>query len=100
VALRAEVVDLVGLHLLHDADEVGRVRQVTVVQDEALVLHMRVFVDVVHALGVEQRRPPLDAVNLVALVEQELGQVAAVLAGDAGDEGFFHGVVGIVGDQG
>jgi hypothetical protein len=39
--------------LLHDADEVGRIRQIPIVQDEALVLHMRVFVDAVHPLGVE-----------------------------------------------
>ena len=28
-----------------------------------------------------------DAVNLVALVQQQLGEIGAVLAGDAGDEG-------------
>jgi hypothetical protein len=41
----------------------------------------------VYPLGVEQRRPALDAVDFIALLEQELGQVAAVLAGDAGDAG-------------
>jgi hypothetical protein len=30
-----------------------------------------------------------DAVHLVAFGQQELGQIRAVLAGDAGDEGFF-----------
>ena len=30
--------------------------------------------------------------DLVALVEQEFGQIRAVLAGDPGDEGFFHGL--------
>ena len=31
-------------------------------------------------------RAALDAVHLIALLQQELGQVGAVLAGDAGDE--------------
>jgi hypothetical protein len=37
-------------------------------------------------LGVEQRGAALDAVHLVALFQQELGQIGAVLAGDAGDQ--------------
>jgi hypothetical protein len=46
---------------------------------------VRVAVQVVDAVGVEERRAALDAVHLVALVEQELGEIGAVLAGDAGD---------------
>jgi hypothetical protein len=38
------------------------------------------------ALEVERRAAPDDAHHLVALLEQELGQVRAVLARDAGDE--------------
>jgi hypothetical protein len=50
---------------------------------------VRVFIDVVDPLGVEQRGAALDAVHLIALVQQEFSQIAAVLAGDAGDQGFF-----------
>ena len=32
VALRGEIVDLVGLRLLHDADQVGRIGHVAVMQ--------------------------------------------------------------------
>jgi len=46
----------------------------------------------VDAVGVEERGAALDAVDLVALLEQELGEVRAVLAGDAGDECFLPGV--------
>ena len=38
-----------------------------------------------------------DAVDLVALVEQQLGEVGAVLAGDAGDEGGRHVAGGLLG---
>ena len=86
VALRAEVVDLVGLHLLHHVDEARRIGEVAVMQDEAAVADVRILVQVIDPVGVEQRRPALDAVDDVALVEQELGEVGAVLAGDAGDE--------------
>ncbi len=40
---------------------------------------------------VEERRAALDAVHLVALGEQQLGKVRAVLPGDAGDERLLHG---------
>ena len=51
--LRAKVVDLVGLHLLQNAREVGTVGEVAVMQNETLLIHMRVFVDMVYALRVE-----------------------------------------------
>ncbi|MCY1531169.1 hypothetical protein D9M68_663870 [compost metagenome] len=95
MALCAQVVDLVGLGFLHDADQVGAVAEVAVVQVEAGVVHMRVLVDVVDALGVELAAAALDAVNDVALFEQQLGEVRAVLAGDAGDEGDLGLGVGV-----
>jgi len=89
MALRGQVVDLVGLHLLHDADQVGAVGHVAVVQDELAAIDMRILVQVVDARGVEAGRSALDAVHHVALLQQELGEVGAVLAGHAGDEGGF-----------
>ena len=86
VGLRGEVVDLVGLDLLHDVNERGGVGHIAVVEDEVAMRDVRVLVDVVDAGGVEERGAPLDAVDLVALAEQELGEVGAVLSGDAGDE--------------
>ena len=91
VALRREVVDLVGLDLLDDAHQAARVGHVAVVQDEAAIGLVRILVEVVDPVGVEQRGAALDAVHLVAFAEQELGEVGAVLAGDAGDECYaFH----------
>ena len=36
---------------------------------------------------------PFDAVHDVAFFQQEFGQVGAILAGDAGDEGGFHSLL-------
>jgi hypothetical protein len=79
VAHRREVVDLVRLHLLDDPDQVRRIREVAVVQHEALMIDVRVLVEVVDAVGVEERSASLDAVHLVALVKEELRKVGAVL---------------------
>ena len=66
VALGGKVVDLVRLHELDDANEAGGVRHIPVVEDEAAVRLMGVLVEVVDAVGVEQRGSALDAVDLVA----------------------------------
>ena len=66
MALRAQVVDFVRLGFLDDAHQVAGVRQVAVVQLEVGVVHMRVLVDVVDALGVEAAGAAFDAVHDVA----------------------------------
>ncbi len=68
VALRGEVVDFVGLNLLDDADEAGAVGEVAVVQDELAPGFVRVLIEVVDSVGVEQRGAAFDAVHFVALV--------------------------------
>lgn len=73
MALGAEVIDFIGLRFLHDADQVAGVAEVAIVQLEVGVLDVRVLVDVVNALGVEQRSTALDTVNDVALLQQKLG---------------------------
>src|SRR6185436_17996197 len=79
VALGREVVDLVRLQGIERARQAVLVDQIAVVQHQALA-------DVVDAPGVERAAAAHQPVHLVALVEQQLGQVAAVLAGDPGDE--------------
>src|SRR6185436_16401454 len=90
MALRAEVIDLVGLRVLQHPHQARAVGQVAVVQDEPAVVHVRVLVQVVDALGVEERGAPLDAMDDVTLLQQKLGEIGAVLAGDAGDQGDFR----------
>ena len=55
-------------------------------QDEPALGHVRVLVEMVDARGVEERRAALQTVHHVALPEQQLGEVGAVLPGDARDQ--------------
>ena len=62
--------------------------EVAVVKNHsALPVALGILVKVLDPAGVEGAASSDDAVDLVALVDEELGQVAAVLSGDAGDEG-------------
>ena len=56
-------------------------------QVEGDALLVRVMDEMVDALGIEGRRPALDAMHHVSLGQQKLGEVGAILPGHAGDEG-------------
>ena len=90
MTLRRQVVDLIRLRLLHDADQIGGIGQVAVVQVQANATVMRILVEMIDAIGIERGGPAFDAVNLVALLQQQLRQVGAVLAGDTGDQRSLH----------
>ncbi len=90
VALRAEVVDLVGLHGAQRAVQRAGVVEIAVDQTQAVVGDVRVLVDAIEPLGVERARAADDAVDLVTLFEQQLGQVRPILPGDAGDQRALH----------
>ena len=86
MALRPEVVDLIGLHFLYDTDQVGRVGQVAVVQEEPDVFFVRILVEMIDALGVEEAAASFDAVDFVVFAKQQLGQVRSVLPGNASNQ--------------
>jgi hypothetical protein len=93
VALGGEIVNLVRLHELHDADEVRGVREVPVVQADAQILLVRVLVQMVYTVRVEERRAALDSVHLVSLLEEEFGEVGTILPGDAGNQSFLRQII-------
>ena len=80
---RAEVVDLVGLHLLDRGDQRREVAQVAADELETGAL-------LLHELGLRVRLSGDEAEHLVPLRGQELTQVPTVLPGDTGDERALH----------
>ena len=93
VRLRTQIIDLVWLNVADQPSEVRGVSQVAVVQLEAGIGGVRVLVEVINSLGIQRRRTPLDPVNLIALIEQELRKVGPILASYAGYQCFFHSYV-------
>jgi len=87
VGLRGEIVALGGVDVADDGDERVEVGEVTIVEVEVLVVGVSFFHDVLEAGVVVGRGAALDAVDDVALGEEELDEVGAVLAGGTGDEG-------------
>ena len=85
VRLGGQVVHLVGHDLLHQVRERRAVGQVAVVQEQPHVFQVRILVERLDPRRVETAGAADQAVDLVALGQQQLAQVAAVLAGNAGD---------------
>ena len=56
------------------------------VQDEFPVPLVGVLVEMVYPVGIEKRRPPFNAVDDIALLQQELGKVRTVLSCHPGNQ--------------
>ena len=52
MALGTEVANLIGLHLLDDADQVGAVGEISVVQHKAWITLVGILVEVIDPAGV------------------------------------------------
>ena len=78
-ALRRQVVDLVGLDLVDDGEERRLVEKVRAKELDAVA-------EVLDATTGVRTGAACDTDDPVAKVEEVLGQIAAVLTGDAGDE--------------
>lgn len=86
--LGPEIVDLIRLHLLQDAQQGGEVEQVAVHHPD-LPGDAQPAQPLVH--HVRRGGASHQAIDLVALLEQVLGEIGAVLARDPGDERSGHG---------
>ena len=85
MALCGQIVDLVGLDLAHQTDQAGGIGQVAVVQGDSILLDQ-----VVDTSGVGDGSAADNAVDLIALLQQKLCQIRAVLTSDASNQCFFH----------
>ena len=84
MTLGGEIIDLVRLYLADDPDQTGGVRQITIVQPERRIRLVRIEVEMINAVCIEERGPSLDAMDLIALREQQFGQIRTVLTRYAG----------------
>jgi len=91
VTLGTKVINLIRLHLLNDADQIGAVSEIAVVKNQPGIILMGVLIQVINTTGVEAAGSALDPVHLIALLEQKLSEVAAILACDPSDQRLFHG---------
>src|ERR1700691_487449 len=83
MALRAEMINLVRLHVVNQVGQLLTRREIAVVEEEATVAALRVLINMVDAVSVEGGTAADDSMDLVTFSEQQFRQVRTVLAGDA-----------------
>ena len=76
MALWRQVVDLIRLHLLDNADEIGEICHLAIMQSEAAVGGMRILIEVIDAISVEERGAAFDNQHLVTLLKQNSARYA------------------------
>src|SRR5947209_4010286 len=86
MALGREIVDLRRPDLLHEPDQVRRIRHVAIMQQERHIAGMRILVEMIDARSVERGGPALDAVHGVTEPKQVFSEIGAVLTGYASKE--------------
>ena len=70
-----KIIEFIRLSFLNDADQIGRVRHVPIMQHEPLALLVRVLVKMINPVRVKRRSTTLDPVNLVTLIQQKLSEI-------------------------
>jgi len=71
--LSSKIVDLMRLNLGDDTDQVGGICKISIVQEELGRVHMAINVDMLNTSSIKGRRSSNDAVDLIPLLEEELG---------------------------
>lgn len=66
VTLRTQIVDLIWLHFLDDVEQVAGVGQVAIVQHKIACADVRVLVQMINAVRVEEGATPSDTVDLIS----------------------------------
>ena len=89
VALRAEMIDFIRFQIVEQFHQINRVRQIAVMEEQPDPVDVRVNIKMIDARGVECAGAADNSVHLVAFFDQQIGQITAVLAGNAGDEARF-----------
>ena len=90
VTLGAEVIDFIGFNFFDEATDATAVGEVSVMEEKFDTMDMRVLVEVIDAPGIKGAGSSDDAMDFVALFQEEFREIGSVLSGNAGNECLFH----------
>jgi len=85
------MIKLGRLHFRQDSPDRGRVGEIGIVQKQAFFIDRRILIQAFQSRSGQCAGPSDKAVNFVAFLQKQFGEVRTVLAGDAGDESDWRG---------
>ena len=92
------MVDLVRLQLIKEADQVCRVCNITVVQEQSNTVDVWILIEMIDPRGIERACPSNNPVDLIPFRQEQFHQIGAILPGDPGNECFLQ-VVSPISDE-
>ena len=86
MTLPGQMIKLARPNLAKNAAQRRRIRQIAVMEEQIFPINLCVQPQMLDPRTEQVARPPHDPVNSVAFLQKQLGQIRAVLSGDAGDQ--------------
>jgi hypothetical protein len=90
MALGGQVIDFVRLDIVDQMANLPGVAQVAKMEKKTGSVFMRVHIEMVNAPGIEGAGPAYQTMHFITLGQEKLGQIAAVLASYACNQGFLY----------
>src|SRR6266487_6481058 len=84
------MINFIRLQIVKQLHQIHGVAEVSEVEKHAYAIDVWIGIEVVYARGIECARAANDAVHLIALLKQEIGEITAILSGNAGNERLLH----------
>ena len=75
-----QIINFIRLCLTNDTSQIQTVGQITIMQDQIAVFHMRVLIKMIDTIRVEHGRSALDTVHHISFLDQIFGQISPILA--------------------
>ena len=90
VAHSPELIDFVGLHLLYNSHQISRISQVAIMQNEVAVFGMRILIQMIDLISIEEGSTPFYAVYFVTFSLQQFREVGSILSSETSNKGAFQ----------
>src|SRR5437899_9662641 len=94
MALTGEVINFVRFGIGNDTPHRAIIFEAGEVQEKTTIVNLWIVIEVFEARMFEHGRGAHDAMNFIAFVQQEFGQIGPILPRDAGDQRSRHGQAG------
>src|SRR5262249_21328782 len=93
MTLGCEIVNLVRLSVLDDADQIRRICHVAIMKNKPYFLVMEVLIEMVDTACIERGGTTFYAMDNISFIKQEFCKICAILTSGSGDQSysFRHG---------
>lgn len=79
MTLCPEIINFIRLHLLHYANKVTGVRQITVMQFKIDIINMWILINMINSLRIKRTRSSFNSMNSITFTKKKFSKVRSIL---------------------